>query len=59
MNDTLYREGGPVFLQLGGEGTADPIWLIDGQVATNYGTQFGALLIYLEHRFYGESHPTE
>jgi pimeloyl-ACP methyl ester carboxylesterase len=58
VNDTLYKPGGPVFLQLGGEGTADPIWLVEGQIATNYGVQFGALLIELEHRYYGESHPT-
>lgn len=59
MNDTQFKPGGPVFLQLGGEGTADPIWLQQGQIANNYAVKFGALNIYLEHRYYGASHPTE
>ena len=59
ISDRFYKKGGPVFIQLGGEGEADPVWLKEGQVATNYARQFNALLILIEHRFYGKSHPTE
>lgn len=48
----------PVFLQLGGEGEASPIWLEQGQVATNYAKHFKAAQILIEHRYYGKSHPT-
>lgn len=48
----------PIFLQLGGEGEADPIWLERGQIATNYAKHFKAGQVYLEHRYYGKSHPT-
>ena len=54
------RDGeAPVFLQLGGEGEANPIWLEQGQVATNYGKHYKAANVLLEHRYYGKSHPTE
>ncbi|KAI1297167.1 putative serine protease K12H4.7 [Halotydeus destructor] len=58
VNDQFFQPGNPVFLQLGGEGTADPVWLVDGQIAQNYGPKLGAMLIYVEHRYYGQSHPT-
>ncbi|XP_054162819.1 putative serine protease K12H4.7 [Oppia nitens] len=58
VSDTFYKRGGPVFLQLGGEGTADPIWLVEGQIATNYAKKFNALSVLLEHRYYGKSWPT-
>ena len=47
---------GPVFLMVGGEGEANPIWLTAGSMV-KYAEQFGALCLYLEHRFYGKSHP--
>lgn len=46
-------------MQLGGEGTASPIWLSKGQIAETYVPHFGAGSILLEHRYYGESHPTK
>ena len=59
VNDTLWeRKSGPVFLMLGGEGPADPEWLsTDTEIMIN-AAKFGAFVILLEHRFYGESHPT-
>lgn len=48
----------PVFLQLGGEGEASPVWLEQGQVATNYAKHFKAAQVLIEHRYYGKSHPT-
>lgn len=58
MEDKFYESGGPVLIQLGGEGAADPVWLKEGQIATNYGKDMKAMLILIEHRYYGESHPT-
>ncbi|CAG9772228.1 unnamed protein product [Ceutorhynchus assimilis] len=58
INEDYYNETvkNHVFLMLGGEGEATETWL-------NYGSwldtakQYGALLIYLEHRYYGLSQP--
>ena len=59
VNDTVWeRKSGPVFLMLGGEGPEDPEWLsTDTEIMIN-AAKFGAFVIILEHRFYGESHPT-
>lgn len=59
VNDTLWdRQKGPVFLMLGGEGPADPAWLaIDTEIMIN-AAKYKAIVILLEHRYYGESHPT-
>ncbi|CAB4063743.1 unnamed protein product [Lepeophtheirus salmonis] len=52
------KENGPVFLSIGGEGTASIGWMKYGSWY-EYAQKVGALMIQLEHRFYGESHPTE
>ncbi|XP_065344633.1 putative serine protease K12H4.7 [Cloeon dipterum] len=56
--DEFYTPGGPVFVFLSGP------WKIDGEIAVNgsiglLGRDLGAVLIDLEHRFYGKSKPTE
>lgn len=57
-NDTFHtKPDGPVFVMIGGEGTANPIWLTVGDMMKN-AEDFGAFTFLLEHRFYGESHPT-
>lgn len=43
---------------IGGEGPANPIWMLEG-AWLDYARDHGALCFQLEHRFYGESHPTE
>lgn len=58
VNDTFYKSGGPIFLQLGGEGTANPIWTVVGQVSTRFAPNYNALVVLLEHRYYGKSYPT-
>ena len=58
VNDTFYQPGGPVFLMIGGEGPATAIWVVAGQWI-EYAQQYGALCFQLEHRFYGESRPTD
>ncbi|XP_048538984.1 lysosomal Pro-X carboxypeptidase-like [Triticum urartu] len=59
LNDTFWRRKptvGPLFVYMGGE--ADIEWL-----ATTTGfmfdiaPEFGALIVFIEHRFYGESKP--
>ncbi|KAL6105022.1 uncharacterized protein ACO6RY_06636 [Pungitius sinensis] len=57
VNKAFYKPGGPVFLMIGGEGPANPAWMRDGAWLT-YAQKLGALCLMLEHRFYGESHPT-
>lgn len=42
---------------IGGEGTANPIWLLDG-AWIDYAQRFNAFCFQLEHRYYGKSHPT-
>eukprot|EP00096_Caligus_rogercresseyi_P009056 TRINITY_DN3006_c0_g1_i1.p1 TRINITY_DN3006_c0_g1~~TRINITY_DN3006_c0_g1_i1.p1 ORF type:complete len:501 (-),score=82.80 TRINITY_DN3006_c0_g1_i1:279-1751(-) len=57
VNDSFYSEEGPAFLMIGGEGPANPIW---SQVGSwmQYAQSVGAVTFQLEHRYYGESHPT-
>ena len=57
VNDEFFDGTGPVFLMIGGEGEENPIWLKMGQWV-NFGKSFNALLVLVEHRFYGKSHPT-
>lgn len=58
VNDEHWKKNGPVFIQIGGEGPADPIWMTEGQWI-NYAKTYGAICVMVEHRFYGKSHPTE
>lgn len=57
VNASFYKPGGPVFLMIGGEGTADPVWMVDGQWI-KYAEHHNAFTVQLEHRYYGKSHPT-
>ncbi|XP_049884972.1 putative serine protease K12H4.7 [Pectinophora gossypiella] len=59
VNDSFYdfNNPGPVFLMVGGEGPADPRWMLTG-AWIDYAKRFKALCLNLEHRYYGESHPT-
>ncbi|XP_071085611.1 putative serine protease K12H4.7 [Haliotis cracherodii] len=57
VNEKYFKPGGPVFLMIGGEGTADPIWMVEG-MWVEYAKNFNAMCFQLEHRFYGKSHPT-
>ncbi|CAH0716103.1 unnamed protein product, partial [Brenthis ino] len=60
VNESFYdfNNPGPVFLMIGGEGTASPKWMVKG-TWIDYAKRFKALCIQLEHRYYGESHPLE
>ncbi|XP_050530554.1 putative serine protease K12H4.7 [Daktulosphaira vitifoliae] len=58
INTEYYKEGGPIFLMIGGEGEISALWMTNG-AWINYAKEFNALCIQLEHRFYGKSHPTD
>lgn len=57
VNTNYYKQGGPIFLLIGGEGTAQAKWMVEGQWI-EYAKQFRALCFHVEHRFYGQSRPT-
>nr|KAG5697556.1 hypothetical protein BaRGS_019777 [Batillaria attramentaria] len=57
MNDKYYKDGGPVFLSIGGEGPANPVWMENG-AWVQYAQQHKAMMFMVEHRFYGNTHPT-
>lgn len=52
--DNTYWDGkGPIFFEIGGEGTLSP----PGGYLATLSKQYNALLVALEHRFYGNSIP--
>lgn len=50
--------GSPVFLMIGGEGEATADWMVQG-AWWHYAREHKALMLQLEHRYYGKSRPTE
>uniref|UniRef100_H2Y479 Serine protease K12H4.7 n=1 Tax=Ciona savignyi TaxID=51511 RepID=H2Y479_CIOSA len=56
-NDQFSASTGPVFLNIGGEGPASHAWMTEGHWVT-MAQQTKAMLFQIEHRFYGDSHPT-
>ena len=57
MNNKYYKSGGPVFLSIGGEGPANPVWMENG-AWIQYPQEHNAMLFMVEHRYYGQTHPT-
>ncbi|CAD6187977.1 unnamed protein product [Caenorhabditis auriculariae] len=58
-NNQWYKDGGPAFLMLGGEGPEDPYWVSTSSLEwTTIAQQQGAWVFDIEHRFYGQTHPT-
>jgi len=62
VNDTFFDGSGPVFLCVGGEGselTPDVVktGTVHCAVMVELAKQIGALILALEHRYYGESQP--
>jgi len=52
-----YKEGGPAFIDIGGESRAFPKFKIG--LWYNLSMEHNAAMFTLEHRYYGESHPTQ
>merc|ERR1719370_750557 len=53
-----YVEGGPAFIMIGGEAEANPKWMTYG-LWYKWAEENGAAMFELEHRYYGQSQPTE
>ena len=58
VNLDNYEEGGPALIMIGGEGEANPKWMNSG-VWHSIAQETKAAMFLLEHRFYGQSQPTE
>ncbi|GAM26864.1 hypothetical protein SAMD00019534_100390, partial [Acytostelium subglobosum LB1] len=60
VNDTFWdREmAGPIFLIIGGENPITSKYVTGQFVINDYAREHGALLLAIEHRFYGKSIPT-
>lgn len=52
-----YKPGGPIFLEIAGEWDAEHD--INGGYWYNYANRYNAMLVVLEHRFYGQSSPVK
>lgn len=59
VDSDSYVEGGPIFVHLGGP----DFYMAEVRMNLSHfleiGQDSGALLVYTEHRFYGESRPTQ
>ncbi|XP_034486004.1 thymus-specific serine protease [Drosophila innubila] len=58
VNDEFQTEGSPIFIFLGGEWEAQPSMISAGHWY-DMAKEHKGLLIYTEHRYYGESVPTD
>ncbi|KAJ4459260.1 putative Thymus-specific serine protease [Paratrimastix pyriformis] len=57
VNADNYRPGGPVFMHIGGEGPISSHYVYNMSFIP-LAQKYGALVLALEHRYYGRSHPT-
>jgi len=56
LNDTFYRAGGPIFFYTGNEGPIE-LFAQNTGFMWDIAPQFGAMVVFAEHRYYGESLP--
>lgn len=56
--DKFFNGSGPIFITLGGEWTINPGFLQSG-LMHDLAKLHSALMFYTEHRYYGNSRPTE
>ncbi|EDV98621.1 GH22290 [Drosophila grimshawi] len=56
LNDGFFKAGGPMFIFFGGEWTISPGRITGGHMY-DMAKEHNGLLVYTEHRYYGESHP--
>uniref|UniRef100_A0A7I5E9W2 Intestinal prolyl carboxypeptidase 1 n=1 Tax=Haemonchus contortus TaxID=6289 RepID=A0A7I5E9W2_HAECO len=55
-NEQWAREGGPIFLMIGGEGPSSSKWILNENYTwLQWAKKFGATTYMLEHRYYGDS----
>eukprot|EP00013_Stygamoeba_regulata_P026716 CAMPEP_0177651036 /NCGR_PEP_ID=MMETSP0447-20121125/12298_1 /TAXON_ID=0 /ORGANISM="Stygamoeba regulata, Strain BSH-02190019" /LENGTH=490 /DNA_ID=CAMNT_0019154019 /DNA_START=38 /DNA_END=1511 /DNA_ORIENTATION=+ len=56
VNAAHHKPGGPVFFMLGQEGPSNPLDVMVG-LQSELAPRYGAMVVELEHRYYGESSP--
>ncbi|XP_078610907.1 lysosomal Pro-X carboxypeptidase-like [Branchiostoma floridae x Branchiostoma japonicum] len=56
VNDTYFKDGGPIFLYTGNEGDIEGFVKNTG-LLMEMAPRFGAMVIFAEHRYYGQSMP--
>jgi Serine carboxypeptidase S28 len=56
VNADHHKPGGPVFFMLGQEGPSSPLDVMLG-LQTSLAPRYNAMVVELEHRYYGESSP--
>ncbi|KAG5666062.1 putative Dipeptidyl peptidase 2, partial [Polypedilum vanderplanki] len=57
-NDAYFQPNGPIFINLGGEWTISPGSITQGTLIVEMAQEMHGMLYYTEHRFYGNSRPT-
>lgn len=57
-NDEFYQPGGPIFIYVGGEWAINEGFVLGGHTY-DMAKELNGHLFYTEHRYYGETHPTE
>lgn len=58
MNGEFFREGGAIFVFLAGEWEITP-YRLENSLMANLARELNGYMFYLEHRYYGQSRPTE
>jgi len=57
VNDTFWRAGGPFFINIGGEGAISEREVSGHLMMSSYAQTYSAMVVSVEHRFYGKSQP--
>lgn len=58
IDDSYYQPGGPLFVYTSASVNLDYASLMNHTYFFDLGKEFNAILLFTEHRFYGESRPT-
>ena len=57
VSSKYYQEGGPILFYCGNEGPITDFWDVSGFLTDNLAEELNGLVIFAEHRFFGESFP--
>lgn len=58
-NDQFFNKSGPILIYFGGEWEIYPNLINEGELyLSDLAKEFNGSLFYIEHRYYGKSHPT-